>query len=103
MMPLSRLRLSLTLAAMLVGLAGCYVPAPAAHVVLEVSTSGGYVLDGHALTAVELPAALAAASARSSALVVEIHAPSQVSVDAINTAVHAVRLAHARVAFASRG
>ena len=101
-MPSSRLCLTLTLAAALAGLAGCYVPAPAAHAVLEVSTSGGYVLDGRAVALAGLPAALAAAKAKSTALVVEIHASSQVSVDAINAAVHAAAQAHARVAFASR-
>lgn len=101
-MPSSRLRLIVTFAASLAGLAGCYVPAPAAHAVLEVSTSGGYVLDGRAVALPELPAALAAATAKSTALVVEIHASSHASVDAINAAVHAAALAHARVAFASR-
>ena len=81
-------------------LSSCYMPTPAAHSVLHVSPAGAYTLDGKAGDAAELAAAIGARHASTPDLVVEIHASPAASSAAVNAAVQAIRLAHARVAFA---
>jgi hypothetical protein len=89
------------LAAALTLVAGCYVPAPAAHAVLQIPAAGDYVLDGVAVEPAGLPGALEARHAQAPSLLLEIHASPQASSASINAAVSAARRAHVRVAFAA--
>lgn len=100
-MPSLRSRLAWALATCAALLAGCYVPAPASHAVLQVPASGAYVLDGATIDAADLPRVLTARQAQAPTLVLEIHASPQASSAAIQSAVSAARLARVRVAFAS--
>jgi biopolymer transport protein ExbD len=100
-MLLLRSRPAWALAASAVLVAGCYVPAPASHAVLQVPASGTYMLDGTAVEAADLPRVLTARQAQAPSLVLEIHASPQASSASIQSAVSAARLARVRVAFAS--
>ena len=100
-MPLLRFRLAWALAASAALVAGCYVPAPASHAVLQVPASGTYMLDGAAVEAADLPRVLTARQAQAPSLVLEIHASPQASSASIQSAVSAASLARVRVAFAS--
>lgn len=79
---------------------GCYVPAPADHVVLTVPTSGGFVLAGEPVALDRLQPAIAARRAQAPRLVVEIRAVPEVPMPRIHEAVKAIEAAQARVSFA---
>lgn len=100
-MPSLRSRLAWVLAACAALIAGCYMPAPASHAVLQVPASGAYVLDGTAIDAPDLQRVLTERQTQAPSLVLEIHASPQASSASIQSAVSAARLAHVRVAFAS--
>lgn len=100
-MPPLRSRLAWALAAPAALIAGCYVPAPASHAVLQVPASGAYLLDGAAVDAADLTRVLTARQAQAPSLVLEIHASPQASSASVQSAVSAAKLARVRVAFAS--
>ena len=81
-------------------LCGCYVPDPVPHAVLQVSAAGTYLLDGSAIAAADLPAALARRQARTPELLVEISASPQASLASVRKAMHDTQQARLRVAFA---
>lgn len=92
--------LGLVLTATSAVLAGCYVPTPTTHAVLQVPAVGSYVLDGVVVEPTDLARVLAARQAQAPLLLLEIHASAQASSTSINTAVEAAKKAHLRIAFA---
>jgi biopolymer transport protein ExbD len=94
------IRIHLAALAASTALSACYVPQPASHARLDVSSSGAFVLNGQALAANQLEGALQARQAQAPSLVVEIKISPESPMTAVRFAVTAVRSAHARVAFA---
>jgi hypothetical protein len=95
-----RLGLGMALAASALLVAGCYMPAPAPHAVLQVPASGSYVLDGVGVLPGDLAGALSARQAQAPSLVLEIHVSPQAGAASVSAAVSAAKQAHVRVAFA---
>lgn len=84
----------------LIGVAGCYVPAPSRHATLRIAAAGSYELNGVPTSAADLQAKVGEAKPARGDLVVQIEAAPTGDVEAVRIAVAAVRAAHARVAFA---
>lgn len=86
-------------AATIAALGGCYVPSHVPHALLEVSADGAYKLEGQAVDAAALAAAVAEHKAPGSALVVEIKVAPGASMAAVDAAVATIEKSQARVAF----
>ena len=98
-MPTYRLTLSLTVGTLAALLSGCIVPEPVAHVVLRISASGAYELDGKVFAPDQLAGAVLASEAVAPSMILEIRASPDAGVESVRQAVKAAKSAHARIAF----
>jgi hypothetical protein len=79
------------------------MPKPVSHAVLDLSATGQFALDGHAIRAQDLPAALLARHPGGARLIVDIRPSPCADITVINQAVHLVRQGLGVVAFAKAG
>jgi len=89
----------LLLAWLSIGLTGCYLPKPVTHARLTISVDSQLAFNGAPLAADALARALDAAKPPGHDLVVQIDAAPGADLRLVRSAVDAVTLAHARVAF----
>lgn len=79
-------------------LAGC-MPQAGVHEVLQISTDGQYRLEGRAVSRQQLLSTLIEEQQRVPALQVELRPSPRADMEAVQFAVHAIRSAHAGLAF----
>ncbi|MBK1615040.1 hypothetical protein CKO44_16345 [Rubrivivax gelatinosus] len=89
-------------AAALLALAGCYVPAPVSHALLEVAADGSYRFEGQPVEAAALQPSVQALRAAGRPLVVEIKVEPGAAMTRVDAAVQAIEAAQARVAFVGK-
>jgi biopolymer transport protein ExbD len=93
-------RVATVLLSALLLLSGCYVPSPKQHATLHITGSGQYILDDRPVSADELSAAITKMHDAAPSLLVEIHPSPRAAQSSVDSAVGAVKQAHALVAFA---
>jgi biopolymer transport protein ExbD len=99
-MPIDRVLTKLLLATAAVLSTGCDAPAPAARVVLHISATGEYSLDGKSIPAAGLKDAFAARKAQGADLEVEVRASPKADIKFVQSAIEATTQAHARMFYA---
>jgi len=81
------------------GLTGCYMPKPVAHAKLTISANSQLAFNGAPVASAALAQVLDAAKPPGHDLIVQIEAAPDANLELVRSAVAAVKLAHARVAF----
>jgi biopolymer transport protein ExbD len=100
LMPIERFPWALLAMSVATLLSACHVPPAVSRVVLHISATGEFELEGKPVSSAELAGALSARKAGGAELVVELRASTRADMKVVRSAVEATRLAHARISFA---